>query len=95
VLNWTPPSHDGDDPPALLKDDDNEEDPEFEKGDRLFAASLYHPTSEIQATSTISQRLAEAFKQNSVPTDGVPDYLRKFDNVFSKESFDVLPEPKP
>jgi hypothetical protein len=98
VLDWTPPSHDRDDPPALLMDDDDKEDPEVEDGDRLFAAGLYHPTvptAEIWATSTILQRLAEAFKQNSEPTVGVLDYLREFDYVFSKESFNVLPESKP
>jgi hypothetical protein len=86
---------DGDDLPALLKDDDNNEDPEVEDGDRLFAAGLCHPTAEVWATSTISQQLAEAFKWNNEPIDGVPDYLREFDDVFSKESFDVLPEFKP
>jgi hypothetical protein len=48
---------DGDDPSALLK-----EDPELEDGDRLFTADLCHPTAKIRAASTISQRLAEAFK---------------------------------
>jgi len=88
---------DGDDLSALLKDDEDDEDPELEEGDRLFAAGLHHPTTEIRATSTISQRLAEAFKKNTEPDagSGVPDYLREFDDVFSKESFDVLPESKP
>jgi hypothetical protein len=75
---------DRDDPPALLKDDDNEEDPEFEEGDRMFAAGLHHPTAEIRATSTISQRLVEAFKWNSEPADGISGYLHKFDNIFSR-----------
>ena len=56
-----------DDLPALLKDDEDEEDPEFEEGDCMFAAGLLHPNTEIRATSTISQQLAEAFKQNSEP----------------------------
>ena len=33
-----------------------------------------------------------------IPTDsqgGIPDYLQEFDSVFSKESFDMLSEPKP
>ena len=81
--------------PALLKDDEDEEDPEFEVGDRMFVAGLRHPDTEIRATSTISQRLAEAFRRNSEPVrPAVPDYLREFDDVFSKESFDVLPESK-
>jgi hypothetical protein len=86
---------DGDKLPALLKDNEDEDDPEFEEGDRMFAAGLHRSTAEIRATSTISQRLAEAFKQNSEPIDGIPDYLWEFDDVFSKESFDVLPESKP
>jgi len=85
---------DGDDLPELLKDED-EDDPDFEEDDRLFAAGLHHPTADIRATSTISQRLAEAFKRNSEPANNIPDYLREFDDVFSKESFDVLPESKP
>jgi hypothetical protein len=50
---------DGDELPALLEDGDNHE---FEEGDHMFAAGLHHSTAEIRATSTISQRLAEAFK---------------------------------
>jgi hypothetical protein len=83
---------DGDELPALFEDGD---DPEIEEGDRMFAAGLHCSTAEIRATSTISQRLAEAFKRNSEPVDGIPDYLHEFDDVFSKESFDVLPESKP
>jgi Reverse transcriptase (RNA-dependent DNA polymerase) len=86
---------DRDELPALLKDDEDEDDPEFEEGDRMFAAGLHPSTAKIGATSTISQRLAEAFKRNSEPVDGIPDYLHKFDDVFSKESFDVLPGSKP
>ena len=77
--------------PALLKDDEDEEDM-----DRMFVAGLRHPDIEIRATSTISQWLAEAFRRNSEPVrPAIPDYLREFDNVFSKESFDALPESKP
>jgi transposase InsO family protein len=92
---------DGDELPELLQDDEDEEDdPVFEEGDHLFAAGLRHPSAEIRASSTISQRLAEAFKRNNDlaspdARSGVPDYLREFDNMFSKDSFDVLPESKP
>src|SRR5882762_7611911 len=92
---------DGDELPELLQDDgDEEDDPVFEEGDHLFAAGLRHPSAEIRASSTISQRLAEAFKRNNDLTSpdarsGVPEYLHEFDNVFSKDSFDVLPESKP
>jgi hypothetical protein len=94
--------------PDLVRDDDDDDegdDPEFEQGDRIFVAGLCQPPEEVRATSTISQRLAEAFKRNSEPTptltdgptsaEGIPDYLREFHSVFSKESFDVLPDPKP
>jgi len=40
----------------------------------------------------------EGFRQNSQPAehDGhVPPYLRNFHSVFSKDSFDELPESKP
>jgi hypothetical protein len=46
----------------------------------------------------ISQWLAEAFKQNSKPVDyerHIPPHLHDFQSVFSKESFDDLPESKP
>jgi len=81
----------------LPRDDNGEEDPEFGEDDRLFAAGLRHPSAEIRATSTISQRLAEAFKRNSEHDNGsgIPDYLHEFSDVFSKESFDLLPESKP
>jgi hypothetical protein len=38
---------------------------------------------------------SEAFKTNS-ETDSplIPEYLKEFTSVFSKNSFDVLPEPK-
>ena len=95
--------------PELVEDseDDQEDDdsePEFGEGDRMFAAGLGVPRIEIRATSTISQRLAEAFRKNELarsdPTQtdarsGVPGYLADFDDVFAKKSFDVLPDPKP
>jgi hypothetical protein len=49
------------------------------------------------ASSTISQRIAEAFKWNSQLTDyekHIPPHLHNFQSVFSKESFDDLPESK-
>jgi len=53
---------------------------------------------EIQATSSVSQRLAEAFKRNSEASAPfgrpIPEYLKEFDSVFSNESFDALPESK-
>lgn len=87
---------DCDDIPELEPDcEDDDEDDEVEEGDRLFAASILPCSASIQASSTISQRLAEVFKLNSQsgPTQ-IPDYLKEFEVVFSKKSFDVLPEPK-
>src|SRR5271155_4800723 len=53
------------------------------------------PQEEICASSTISTCLVEAFKVNSETTlPSVPDYLHEFKDVFSKKSFDVLPEHK-
>ena len=80
-------------------------DVEIEDGDRIFATDLHQPPEEIRATSTISQRLAEAFKWNQDSPDAkkdtpilaedIPAHLREFSAVLSKESFDVLPDPKP
>ena len=93
--------------PDLDRDDEDDEDvdAEIEDGDRIFATGLHQPPEEIHAASTISQRLAEAFKRNRdspdtkrdtpVLTEDIPAHLREFSAVFSKESFDVLPDPKP
>lgn len=70
---------------------------EVEDGDRIFAAHIHPERREhvVRATSTVSQRLAEAFAKNSdKPTfrDLVPESLHDFEDVFNKESFDSLPE---
>ena len=66
--------------------------------DCIFAISLLPPAAEIRASSIILQCLAEAFKLNyeaSPPPDcTIPNYLKKFKDVFSKESFDTLLELK-
>ena len=49
---------------------------------------------DIHASSTISQRLAEAFQANMEAVTLVPEYLKEFTSVFSKQSFNVLPELK-
>jgi transposase InsO family protein len=70
---------------------------EIEDGDRIFVATI-HPEESghfVRATQTVSQRLAEAFARNSKPKNFrelVPSYLHDFEDVFSKESFDSLPE---
>ena len=99
--------------PAFVEDiDKNEEEVEsesnpetddlpnehLEEGDRIWVTGLLPEPEYIRASSTISQRLAEAFKRNSEPPDyekHIPPHLRDFHSVFSKESFDDLPEPKP
>ena len=64
-------------------------DEPLEEGDRIWATGLLPKPQYIQATATVSQRLAQAFKTNTEPTD-IPPYLREFHSVFSKESFDDL-----
>jgi len=92
-----------DGPAPELHTDSEEKEPEeaeepIEPGDRIFAIGLVPAPVEIRATSSISQRLAEAFKRNSealAPSGrSIPEYLKEFDSVFSKESFNVLPESK-
>src|SRR5467141_3473802 len=91
--------------PAFVEDADDEEDetdgePEgpakepLEEGDRIWATGLLPKPEYIRATATVSQRLAQAFEANTEPTDILP-YLREFHSVFSKESFDDLPESRP
>ena len=61
--------------PDLDQDDEDDEDvdAEIKDGDRIFATGLHQPSKEIQATSTISQRLAEAFKRNQDSPDAKRD----------------------
>jgi hypothetical protein len=50
---------------------------------------------DIRASSTISQHLAEAFKTNSkMDSPPIPEYLKGFTSMFSKDFFDILLEPK-
>ena len=71
----------------------------------MWAAGLIPEAQYICATSTISQRLAEAFAKNTesnptLPTGGkgsggsVPDYVKAFRQVFSEEGFAKLPNRK-
>src|SRR5271155_4395078 len=85
--------------PEFHHDTEDTEEAEdcLDQGDRIFATGIFppRPQEEIRASSTISTRLAEAFKVNSEATlPSVPDYLHEFKDVFSKKSFDVLPEHK-
>src|SRR6202046_2062079 len=69
----------------------------IEEGDRLFATGLQPPPGsiDVRTSSPISQRLAEAFKANSIANSSpIPEYLKEFTSVFSKDSFDTLPESR-
>jgi hypothetical protein len=79
---------------------------DIEEGDRIWATGLIPEAQYVQATSTISQRLAEGFARNSeakpiLPTGGsglkdpIPDYVKIFGQVFSEEGFAKLPNRKP
>jgi hypothetical protein len=74
-----------------------EGDDQLEEGDRLFATTIPCEAEFIQATLNISQRLAEAFHNNSEPKsfhESVPTHLHGFEDVFLKASFDRLPDQK-
>ena len=92
MLRWTVINHDSEDP----EDTDPEETAvSIEEGDRILATRLLpHPSMDIRASSTISQRLAEAFQTNSEILSPILDYLKEFTSVFSKQSFDTLLEPR-
>ena len=72
---------------------------EIEPGDRVFMTTVHDPAESIRATATTSQRLAEAFTRNSAPPksfhESVPSQFHDFEEVFSKVSFDALPDRKP
>jgi len=90
--------------PAL--EDDAEDGPTSEDtgdyldGDRIFATAV-RPIITVNAVSTASQRLAEAFHRNTEQTrpvgfrEHVPSHLHDFEAVFAKESFDTLPDHRP
>ena len=88
-------NHDLEDDSEVADVDSEVEPLSIEEGDRILATGLIPPPSmEIRASSTISQRLAEAFQTNIEATTPVPEYLKEFTSVFSKQTFDILPEPK-
>jgi hypothetical protein len=71
-------------------------DIEIEEGDCIFVATI-HPEDIhhfVCVSSTVSQRLAKAFTKNSGQAsfqDSMPESLHDFEDIFSKESFDSLP----
>ncbi|KAG6882229.1 hypothetical protein C0995_015378, partial [Termitomyces sp. Mi166 len=79
--------------------DSESPDKAIEVGDRIYAATLHPPptATEIWASQTTSQCLAQAFAANSQPKllhSTVPHYLQNFEDVFSKALFDSLLEHK-
>jgi len=77
---------------------DNLPDEQLKEGDQIWVTGLLPEPEYICASSTISQCLVEAFKWNSEPPDykkHIPPHLHDFHSVFSKESFNNLPESKP
>jgi hypothetical protein len=75
---------------------------DLEEGDRVWTTGPLPEVQYVQATSTISQRLAESFSKHTeskptLPTGGmgssgsIPDYMKMFGQVFSEEGFAKLP----
>ena len=88
-------NHDLEDGPGIDATDPENEPISIEEGDQILATGLLPPPSmDICASSTISQRLAEAFQTNAEAATPVLEYLKEFTSVFSKQTFDILPEPK-
>ncbi|KAF7342823.1 Reverse transcriptase-RNase H-integrase [Mycena sanguinolenta] len=73
------------------------DDSEIQDDDRVFFTHVWPHEEFIRATSTTSQRLAEAHAKNAPRNikDGLPEHFYEYEDVFSKESFDVLPNRKP
>lgn len=75
-------------------------DLEIEADDRVFISYLHPQQHSINATSTVSQKLAEeSHQQADSPKKSfeelVPEQYHQYKDVFSKESFDRLPDRKP
>jgi len=70
---------------------------EIEDGDQIFTMVVCMEPRQIQAMENISQCLVAAHHHNTVVKsfkEAVPDYLHEFKDVFTEESYDVLPEWK-
>ena len=83
----------------LLEQDPEGMDPaeRIEEGDRVWYTALPPEGEFIAATSTVSQRLAEAETKYAAAKDkdGLPAHFHEYADVFSKDSFDMLPNRKP
>jgi hypothetical protein len=77
--------------------DKEDADNAVEEGDRVFMMAI-RPDDEVVdicTTGNFLQRLAEAYNRNAKVhsfRDAVLDYLHDFEDVFTEESFDALPE---
>ena len=72
----------------------NKDEDTLEFGDRIFFLAVGDPPKTINATSTISQQLAQQLAESSPKKsfeDLVPQSYQDFRDIFSKESFDQLP----
>ena len=70
----------------------------LEEGDSVFMTIIQDPPELIHASATTSQHLSEALAKNSAGPkafrDSVPAAFHDFEDVFSKESFNALPDRK-
>jgi hypothetical protein len=74
-----------------------EEDECMDKGDCIFMTAIKPEEVDIRATGNFLQHLAEAYNKNvKVKSfhDDIPNHLHDFEDIFSEESYDVLPECK-
>ena len=71
-----------------------DQEDKLEEGDRIWYVTLPPEEAFIRATQTTSQRLAEAHAKNTRAEVKIPEYLQEFEDIFSKQSFDSLPDRK-
>jgi len=94
--------HDG--PTPLLQEESESEEESlqthhlsWELGDRLFLTCLLLEPDQVnlQATATTSQHLVEGARHSAeaqAATTPLPTYVAKFQSMFAKKDFDILPE---
>jgi hypothetical protein len=85
---------DDDDLPDLTPDseDDGDDDDELEEGNHILY-TVFATAEEIRMGGTVSQCLTEAHTRNSAPAGTeVPPWATDFSDVFTRESFDSLPD---
>jgi hypothetical protein len=78
-------------------DEEEEEDQQLEKGDRVYTIDLTPNAEDIRAGGNFSQCLAEAAHKNEKKKDfrdAIPNYLHNFQDIFAEESWSSLPEQK-